>query len=250
LRPHRVKYWLNPKPADGQQFARQVESVCSAYAEAIEPYETTGLHTVCIDEQTGIQALERIAPDIPIRPSRLARLEFEYQRHGTIGLFGNLHVPTGRILAPLLRETRTEEDFLENLDQVVCTDANASWRIICDNLNTYVSESLVYYVAHSCGIKDDLGIKGRRGILQSVSTRRAFLSDLSHRIHFIYLPKHTSWLNQIEIWFGILRRKVIRRGCFPSLTRLSDRILDFIDYYNETMARPFNWTYHGKVLCR
>ena len=109
---------------------------------------------------------------------------------------------------------------------------------------------MVRYVAHSCGIEEDLGAKGRRGILKSVATRRAFLSDTSHRIHFIYLPKHTSWLNQIEIWFGILRRKAIRRGFFRSLTQLKDRILDFIDYYNATMARPFQWTYHGKVLCR
>jgi hypothetical protein len=185
-----------------------------------------------------------------MKAGRPARLEFEYKRHGTIGLFGNLHVPTGRILAPLLRETRTEEDFLENLDGVICTDARASWRIICDNLNTHLSESLVHYVANSCNIANDLGVKGRRGILKSVATRRAFLSDQSHRIHFIYLPKHTSWLNQIEIWFGILRRKAIRRGSFRSLTQLSDRILDFIDYYNQTMARPFRWTYHGKVLCR
>ena len=227
-----------------------MEFVCRAYAEAIEQYETRGLHTVCIDEQTGIQALERIAPDIPMQPGRPARLEFEYKRHGTIGLFGNLHVPTGRILEPMLRETRTEDDFLENLDQVVCTDVDAPWRIICDNLNTHLSESLVRYVAHSCDIEEDLGAKGRRGILKSVATRRAFLSDTSHRIHFVYLPKHTSWLNQIEIWFGILRRKAIRRGFFRSLTQLKDRILDFIDYYNATMARPFQWTYHGKVLCR
>lgn len=249
MHPHRVKYWLNPKPADPILFAEQVRAVCDAYAEAIPMYQASGVHTVSIDEQTGIQALERIAKDKPVRAGQFARLEYEYKRHGTIGLFGNLHVATGEILCPMLRETRTEEDFLENIDNLIQIDPGASWRFIVDNLNTHVSESLVRYVAASCGFCEDLGIKGVRGVLQSVVSRRSFLADTSRRIRFIYLPLHTSWLNQIEIWFGVLRRKATRRGSFTSVDHLTTRILDFIQYYNHTMAHPYKWTYKGSLLC-
>jgi hypothetical protein len=244
-----VKYWLNPKPADPDLFASQVRSVCEAYQEAIGLFKTHGMHTVSIDEQTGIQALERIAPDKLVRVGQIARLEYEYKRHGTIGLFGNLHIATGKILSPLLRATRTEEDFVENIDNLVRTDPTASWRFILDNLNTHFSESLVRYVASSCGLDQDLGVKGRRGILKSVATRREFLEDASHRLRFIYIPKHTSWLNQIEIWFGVLRSKLTHRRSFASTEDLSDRIRDFIEYYNATMARPYDWTYTGRLLC-
>lgn len=244
-----MKYWLNPKPADPDVFASQVRSVCEAYQAAIGLFKTQGIHTVSIDEQTGIQALERIAPDKLVRVGQVARLEYEYKRHGTVGLFGNLHVATGKILSPLLRTTRTEQDFVENIDNLVRTDPRASWRFIVDNLNTHLSKSLVRYVASACGVDQDLGVKGRRGILKSVATRRAFLEDATHRLRFIYLPKHTSWLNQIEIWFGVLRSKLTRRGSFASIEELSHRIEAFIEYYNTTMARPYNWTYTGRLLC-
>lgn len=223
--------------------------MCETYRSAIDLYHQQGIHTVCIDEQTGIQALERIAADLLPLPGLVARREYEYIRHGTVGLFGNLHVPTGRIIAPMIRPTRNEEDFLENVDNVVATDPEAGWRIVADNLNTHCSESMVRYVAHACGIEDHLGLKGLRGILASQETRRQFLTDTSHRIHFIYTPKHCSWLNQIEIWFGTLRRKLTKFGSFVSLNDLTNRILRFIEYYNQTMAKPYRWTYTGRLLC-
>ncbi len=239
-----------PKIDDRQAWQRQVDEICQAYREAIELYEREGLHTVCIDEQTGIQALERIAKDLPVRPGLLTRREYEYIRHGTIGLFGNLHVATGQILSPMLRETRTEEDFLENLDGLVCLDPKATWRFVTDNLNTHASESLVRYVAFSCEIDKDLGVKGRRGILKSLDSRREFLTDRRHRIHFVYTPKHCSWLNQIEIWFGTLRKKLTRWRSFVSLDDLVESIERFVEYYNATMARPYRWTYDGSLLCK
>ena len=232
------------------QWNLEVATVCDAYRNAIPLFEKDGIHTVCIDEQTGIQALERIAADLLPSPGKVARREYEYIRHGTVGLFGNLHVPTGRIIAPMIRETRNEEDFLENVDNVVGTDPNATWRISVDNLNTHCSESMVRYVAHACGIEEDLGLKGVRGILASQETRKIFLKNPEHRIHFIYTPRHCSWLNQIEIWLGVLRRKLTRFGSFTSLEDLSARIIRFIDYYNLTMARPYSWTYQGQLLCK
>ena len=208
------------------------------------------MHTVSIDEQTGIQALQRIACDLLPKAGMFARREYEYIRHGTLGLFGNLHVATGKILSPLIRATRTEEDFVENIAGVVQTDPRADWRFVTDNLNTHCSESLVVYVANQCGIDTDLGVKGRRGVLKDMASRRAFLSDPSHRLRFIYTPKHCSWLNQIEIWFGTLRKKLTRYGSFSSLDNLQDRIFRFINYYNETMAKPYRWTCDGSLLCR
>lgn len=248
IRPHKNKYWLTSKDKTDPNFRQRVAEVCAAYRDAISVYEYKGIHTVCIDEQTGIQALQRIAPDRLAKPEMAVLREYEYVRHGTLCLFGNLHVPTGRILSPMLRETRTEEDYLENIDALVSQDAGAGYRLIADNLNTHSSESCVRYVAASCGIEDDLGKKGVRGILKSVASRVRFLSDRDHRIQFLFTPRHCSWLNQIEIWFGTLRSKVTRWMSFNSLDILQTAIESFINYYNETMAKPYNWTYTGKVL--
>jgi transposase len=115
-------------------------------------------------------------------------------------------------------------------------------------VNNFHQSTLVRYVAKECGIEDDLGVKGKRGTLKSVATRRKFLVDKTHRIRFVYVPKHTSWLNQIEIWFSILARRVIKRGNFTSVKDLRDKILAFIAYFNATLAKPFKWTYTGRPL--
>jgi transposase len=197
---------------------------------------------------TGIQALERIAPTRPMKPGQVERREFEYTRHGTQCLIGNFEVTTGQVIAPTVQPTRTEEDFAAHIAQTVATDPGAGWIFVADNLTTHCSESLVRYVAEACAIPTDLGTKGRRGVLRSVATRKAFLTDASHRIRFVYVPKHTSWLNQIEIWFSILVRRVIKRGNFTSAEDLRVKILAFIDYFNRTLAKPFKWTFTGRPL--
>lgn len=159
LQPHRSRYWLNAKEKDPQQFQEKVQAVCDTYRDAPRLHAQENTHTVCIDEMTGIQALERIAPTKPVQPGRIEAREFEYQRHGTVTLIGNFHVVTGKLLSPTLGPTRTEADFAKHVMQTVATDADASWVFVVDNLNIHASETLVTNVAKACENKQDLGKK-------------------------------------------------------------------------------------------
>lgn len=202
-----------------------------------------------VDEMTGVQALERKHPDLPLLPGKVERREFEYKRHGTLSFTCNFDVVRGELVACTANQTRNEKDFVEHIQGRVTSDPlTRKWNFICDNLNTHLSASLVQYVAEESDLTLDLGIKGKSGILKSKASRATFLSDPSHRVVFHYTPKHASWMNQIEIWFSILIRKVLKRGNFTSVDELKRKVLAFIDYYNRTMAKPFRWTYQGKAL--
>jgi len=225
-----------------------VADVNGLYREAPR-LAAVGERILSSDELTGVQALERKHPGLPPVPGKLERREFEYVRHGTRTFIISRDVATGQIVAPSCGPTRTEADFAAHIRAVVATDPAATrWHFVVDNLNTHQSEALVRFVAAFAKSTDDLGVKGKSGVLASQPRRAAFLADPSHAIVFHYTPKHSSWLNQVEIWLSILVRKLLKRGSFISTGDLQAQVLAFIDYYNRTMAKPFKWTGQGKAL--
>lgn len=247
VKPHLVKGWLNPTPEDPATFVPRVSRITDLYQNA-ERLESSGVHVVCMDEKPGIQAKEPLHPTLNTKPGLVERREQFYCRHGTTCVIGSYEVFSGQIIHATIQPTRDESDFLAHVKNTIALDPAAEWIIVTDQLNTHKSESLVRFVAGACGIKADLGVKGRNGILRGMETRAAFLEDESHRIRFLYTPKHCSWLNQIECWFSILSRKALNRASFTSVASLERRIREFIVYHNETNAKPFRWTYTGRPL--
>ena len=246
LQPHRVRGWLNT--VKDAAFDEKCHDICQTYAQASQRAQQ-GEGTVSIDERSGIQALERAAPSKPMRPGQREKREYEYIRHGTQVVIAGFNVVTGQVMGTV-GGSRTEADFADFLHQRILTHPpDVKVHVVLDNLNTPISESVVRLVADARKIaQDSLGQKGPRGILHSMATREAFLRETTHRIVCHCTPKHASWLNQIELWFSLLARKVIRRGNFPSIADLKAKLEAFIAYVNQTMAKPFKWTYQGKPL--
>jgi len=251
LKPHKVQMWLGRKddPDYDERATTVTELCCDATAPgnqgplAADPVPTAAAESlehalVSFDEKTGIQALERIAPDRPMKKGMPVKLEYEYKRHGTMTLHGLMHVNTGRINGFCLPQ-RTNEDTamtLRVLFGLLLMQGYQRITVIMDQLNTHMSMDMVHMVAELCGIP----IPDERE-LDSRHQRRAFLESENHRIRFQFTPRHASWLNPIEKWFSILVRRLLRRASFTSTEQLASRITEFIDYYNRHLAHPYRY---------
>lgn len=242
-----MQCWLNSRERNSSSFDEEVSSICRLYKDSKEIHKA-GVHLECVDEKSGIQALERPEANKPVRSGDIEKCEHEYIRHGTQNLLASMEVATGLVFGELL-DFRGSKDFLKFIKERVSTDPQGKWIFVVDQLNTHKSSDLVKWVANVCNIKEDLGVERKRGIIQSMKTRTEFLSNQSHRICFVYTPKHCSWMNQIEIWFSILSKKLLKRLNCTSVNSLKNRVLEFISYFNKNMAKPFKWSYEGKVLC-
>lgn len=247
---YRYTEWLNSAESnpDFKEYMERVKKVCDIYINS-DKYADEGIVILSTDEKTGIQAISHKHPAKPARKRSPEKIEQEYERNGTTVLIASRDINSGKVI-PMLNPTRTEDDYIVHIKDILKRFTYAKGIIlIMDQLNTHMSESMVKLIAKECGIDKDLGIKGTRGILKSMKTRAEFLEDTSHRIQIVYTPKHCSWLNQIELWFGIITKQLLnRRYSFKSVEELNAKIMDYIEYYNENLAKKFKWNYSGKIL--
>jgi hypothetical protein len=238
LKPHRSRYWLH---SDDPDFEAKALDICRLYLDAPRLYNRGEL-VLCLDEKTSIQALERARPTTPMAPGRPERRDHEYIRHGTRCLTATRLVATGRVFGSVTEHRKTW-DLVRHVRDVAEAFPEATrlhW--VMDNLNTHWTFELCQYLGKLSGVW------GCRPKLRTGAQRRAFLSDPSHKHVVHYTPRHGSWLNQVEIWFGVLSRRLLRRGELRSVAELAERIAAFIEDYNRHDAYPYEWTYTGKPL--
>jgi transposase len=240
LKPHKSEYWLNSHDED---FDAKAHTICQLYATALAFYQQ-GRLVICCDEKTGRQILERKAPTKPAQAGRRERREHEYIRHGTRVLINSLAVATGQI-AWTIGTTRKATDFVTHLQQAyqrLPRMKRYDW--VMDNLNTHWSLDICRLVARWCNVPFE------PQKLTKGPQRRAFLSDPSHWHVFHFTPKHGSWLNQAELFFGVLHRRFLVRGSFSSAKDFVRRLERFLKDYNARHAHPYRWTYTGEPLVR
>ncbi len=249
IRPWKIQYWLHSaeKYKDYESFKTKVSAINAIYdlaAECRKHSEGLNINIYSFDEMTGTQALMHEHRK-PVAPGYVEHVDPNYKRHGVLALTAFFDVINGTVINGCLGATRTEEDLVGALKKVISQNPDNEHIFICDNLNTHLSEGVVRLVAELIEYEGDLGKKNIRGILHNKISRMEFLGKPDHRIRFLYTPLHCSWLNQIEIWFGIINRQLLKRGNFESIEHLKQCIENFIDQWNDGYAHPFRWTYHS-----
>ena len=240
LKPHRSVYWLNSHDPD---FDTKAQDICKLYVQAPGLYQHGEL-VICTDEKTGMQILERRHPTILAEPGKPEKREHEYIRHGARCLIASFVVPTGKVVWDL-GVTRTSVDFAAHLTHVAAQfPEQKRFHWVLDNLNTHWSLEVCELLARLNGLpfhKKDL----RTG-----KQRRTFLTDPDHQHLFHFTPKHGSWLNQVELWFGTLARRFLKRGDFASAADFITRLTAYLNDHNAHRAHPYRWTYTGQPLVR
>ena len=210
LKPHRVRGWLT-RPDDAGFFTKAT-AVCDLYL-----HKPAGSIVVCVDEKTAIGARSRKHPEHRAAPGRVARREFEYIRHGTVSIIAALDVHSGQVITEAIshNNSATFISFLTMLDKHL--DPGLTIHLVLDNGSSHTSKATRKWLA----------------------TRPRFRT--------CHTPKHASWLDQAELFFSILTRRLLRRGEFTSRQDLADKIENFTVVYNRT-AKPYRWTYDGRPL--
>lgn len=208
IQPHRFRYW---KDSNDPEFEPKMLAIVGLY---MQPPQNAVV--LSVDEKTSIQALDRTQPRLPMKPHRIERLSHEYKRNGTASLLASLEVHSGQVRAESIQRNNSAT-FIRFLRYLLNAYSGKELHIIADNGSSHRSKKTLAWVAKQ------------------------------KRLHLTFTPTHASWLNQIEIWFGILTRKIVRRGIFKSRQELVERLMNFIATYNQE-ARPFQWTYTGNPL--
>jgi transposase len=239
IKPHKWRYWLKiTDPA----FETRMKDVTGIYLQAMA-LAKAGIPVFCVDEKTGMQALERETPGSPTRPGKPRRHDHRYKRHGLTLFIGAFQVHSGKIWGRFVgsRDGPTFAAFIREVCESV--PKAPAIHFVTDQLSTHSTPELCEVVAELSGVKCD----PRK--LKTAKLRKVFLLDSDKRIIFHYTPLRASWLDQIEIWFSILSRKLLQLGSFTSVLDLQTKVFEFIEYYNRHLACPFRWTYTGSV-CR
>lgn len=230
LRPYRWKYFLH---ISDPKFFEKMEKI-------IQVYLNPPKYLFCFDECTGLQALEKIAPKLHAEGKRPEYREFDYKRHGTVSIFSILEVSNGKIFTDCIPD-HTSATIIQSLKKHISLyDPSEPLHYICDNYFSHSTEAFCQEIASLCNITAPN--------LKAVNDRRLWLESADKRIIFHFLPFHGSWLNQIEIWFGILQQKALKDENFSSTSALINTILDFTDTWNNHFSHPFEWTYDGEDL--
>jgi transposase len=234
LQPHRVQEWMNRK--DDPDFEKRATEVKRILAEAVAESADPQHAVLSYDEKTGIQALERIAPDKPMQAERPVKREYEYKRHGTLSLLALMVVTAGTVMGALKtdRTNSTTAEVLAEFFTQLLAQGSRRITVVLDQLNTHMSLEVVLKVAALCHLPPP-----ELTLIATMEQRRIWLEQPDKAIVFLFTPKHASWLNPIELWFGVLSRKIIRRGSFKSTNDLQERVEKFIAYYNEKLAHPY-----------
>lgn len=237
LKPYQNKYFLQ---ISDQYFFEKMERILRVYASNY-PY------LFCFDECTGLQALERVAPRLPSKGNRPEYLEPEYIRHGTVSLMSVLQVSTGDVFSECIPDHKSITIIQVLEKHILQFDKSKELHYICDNYSSHSTNEFCLKIAKLCEVE--------LPILKSLEERKQWLESPTKRIVFHFLPTHGSWLNLIEIWFGIMQGKALKDESFSSKAELKKRILDFTETWDKYFKHPFEFTYtgeglHGKVISR